>query len=243
MNPSDRKPNGSALEIITELDTAPPDRAAINRANAQYSTGPRTAAGKKSASLNALRHGLTGHTIVLPSEDLAAYQRHTQAFFDEHQPQGATESQLVQTLADTAWQLNRASALESNLFALGIADHSASIDASHPDAQAALAMAAAFLQHARAFNTLSAHSQRLSRIFERTLRLLREVQAERRHIEKRELERAADLAEMHQLEDRPYDPATDGFVFSNEQIEAYIQHRDRNERAHEASLYLFSARQ
>jgi hypothetical protein len=53
------------------------NRAAVNKANAQHSTGPRTAAGKQRSSLNALRHGLTGHTIVLPTEDHSAYQRHS----------------------------------------------------------------------------------------------------------------------------------------------------------------------
>ena len=237
MNPSNPNPGN------IDTESAPRDRAAINRENAQHSTGPRTADGKKRASLNALRHGLTGHTIVLPSEDLTAYQRHSQAFFDEYQPQGATETQLVQALADTAWQLNRVPSLEANLLSLGMADHSASIDASHPEAQAALAMAAAFVEHARAFNILSAHSQRLSRIFEKTLKTLRDLQADRRHNEKRDLERAANLAEMNQLENQPYDPTQDGFVFSNEQIETFIQHRDRNLRAREASHYLFAARQ
>lgn len=37
-----------------------PNRAEINRANAQHSTGPKTEAGKKQSSLNALRQGLTG---------------------------------------------------------------------------------------------------------------------------------------------------------------------------------------
>lgn len=36
----------------------PGERAAVNRANARGSTGPRTAAGKAAASRNALRHGL-----------------------------------------------------------------------------------------------------------------------------------------------------------------------------------------
>jgi hypothetical protein len=41
------------------------DRVAINRANSQHSTGPRTESGKQRSSLNALRHGLTARTAVL----------------------------------------------------------------------------------------------------------------------------------------------------------------------------------
>src|SRR5579864_119933 len=73
------------------------NRADANRANSKHSTGPRTPAGKQRSSLNALRHGLTGHTIVLPSEDLAAYQRHSKRWLDEFQPQGVLEEQLVQS--------------------------------------------------------------------------------------------------------------------------------------------------
>ena len=85
----------------------PTNRAAINRTNSQHSTGPRTAAGKQRSSLNAIRHGLTARTAVLSSEDLAAYQRHCRQFVDEYQPANATETQLVQDLADTSWRLNR----------------------------------------------------------------------------------------------------------------------------------------
>jgi hypothetical protein len=52
-----------------------PDRVATNGGHTQKSTGPRTPAGKQRSSLNALRHGLTGHIVVLPTEDQAAYQR------------------------------------------------------------------------------------------------------------------------------------------------------------------------
>jgi hypothetical protein len=37
-----------------------------NRENATRSTGPRTEAGKNRARLNGLRHGLSGHTVVMP---------------------------------------------------------------------------------------------------------------------------------------------------------------------------------
>src|SRR5713101_3709223 len=97
---------------------------ARNRANAQHSTGPKTEAGKQRSSLNALRHGLTGHTIVLPTEDMAAYQRFTKRFFDDLKPRGVIEEQLVQSIADTSWRLHRIPALENNLLALGFAEHS-----------------------------------------------------------------------------------------------------------------------
>lgn len=42
--------------------TSSPRRRRANRANALRSTGPRTAAGKRAASLNATRHGLSTHT-------------------------------------------------------------------------------------------------------------------------------------------------------------------------------------
>ena len=81
--------------------TAQIDRAEINRANSQYSTGPRTGTGKQRSSLNALRHGLTACTAVLPSENQAAYEQHHRQFLDEYQPANATETQLVKELADT----------------------------------------------------------------------------------------------------------------------------------------------
>jgi hypothetical protein len=114
-------------------------RAAVNKANAQHSTGPRTEAGKQRSSMNALRHGLTGQTVVLPTEDHSAYQRHSQSFLDEHQPKGATEAQLVQSLIDTAWRQNRAAAVETNLFSLGITEMEDSIQANHSGDETALA--------------------------------------------------------------------------------------------------------
>jgi hypothetical protein len=94
------------------------DRAAANRANSQHSTGPRIEAGKQRSSLNALRHGLTASTAVLPSEDPAAYEQHCRQFQNEYQPANPTETQLVQELADTSWRLNRIPLLEADLFAL-----------------------------------------------------------------------------------------------------------------------------
>src|SRR6267143_1604678 len=116
---------------ITDHDGA---RTARNRANAAHSTGPKTEAGKKRSSLNAYRHGLTGQTIILPAEDLDAYQAFTRTFFNDYKPVGTLEKQLVQSLADTSWRLNRVAALEHNLIALGFDEHQNSISTEHPEA-------------------------------------------------------------------------------------------------------------
>ena len=215
---------------------APSNRAAINRANAQKSTGPRTPAGKQRSSLNALRHGLTGHTVVLPTEDHAAYQRHSQSFLDEYRPKEATESQLVQSLIDSSWQLNRAAALETNLFSLGITEMEDRIRSNHPEAEAALAMAMAFRENNRAFANIGIYRQRLTRQFERTLVLLRQIQAERRTNEERQLDNAAKILKMHQDENLPYQPADDGFVFSKAEIESYIGREERWQQANDHDL-------
>src|SRR3954447_8491218 len=90
-----------------------------NQANAQLSTGPTTSEGKAKSSLNAVKTGLTGRTVLLSSEDAAAYQAHVERFREELQPVGEREAQLVQSLADTQWRLDRIPGLEFGLFALG----------------------------------------------------------------------------------------------------------------------------
>ena len=221
---------------MSPVSNDPTGRAAINRANSLHSTGPRTEAGKQRTRLNALRHGLTGHTIVLPAEDHAAYQRHSQSLLDECQPKGAIETQLVQSLVDTSWQLNRAASIETNLFSLGITELEDRIRASHPEAEAALALALAYREHNRAFANISIHRQRLTRQFERTLIQLRQIQAERRQAEERQLDKAAKILKMHKAQElsegiEPYNPAEDGFVFSTEEIETFLRRKERSRQA------------
>jgi hypothetical protein len=190
-----------------------PNRAEINRANAQHSTGPKTEEGKKIVSLNALRHGLTGQVVVMPDEDLEAYQRHVKSFADEYNPQGATEAQLAQALADASWRLNRAASLETNLLTLNGSTASGSFSA-------AVTAVAHLDSRVKTFNALSMHTQRLSRQFERTLDKLRELQQARRAQEQQDLEKVVDLTEIHQSKGETYRPSDDGFVFSEAQITA-----------------------
>jgi hypothetical protein len=102
-------------------------------------------------------------------------------------------------------------------------------------------MALSFRENVHAFTNLGIYGQRIARQFEQTLAQLREIQAERRQHEHDALDRAADLLEMHQEKELPYNPAQDGFVFSNDQIETFIQRCDRLSEASDASLERFDA--
>jgi len=207
-------PNGHLL--------SPAERAEINRANAQSSTGPRTETGKQRSSLNALHHGLTARTAVLPSQDAAAFERHTQQFLDEYRPATPTETHLVNELANTAWRLKRIPLLEADLLtrAADPSTSQAAIDFDIVDAHRLLA-------------NLGLHGHRLSRQFERTLVQLRQIQAERRETETQQLKKAADLLNMHEKQNLPYDPAEDGFVFTKDEVATFLRRRDRDQRAYQ----------
>jgi hypothetical protein len=203
-----------------------PSRTEINRANAQHSTGPKTEAGKRQSCLSALRHGLTGQIVVMPAEDLQAYQLHLKSFTDEYDPQGATEAHLVQAIADTSWRLNRVAALETNLITLGVAHANPRI-AAPQQIQDAMSIAAALESNSKALANLSMHSQRLSRQFERTVAQLRELQKSRRAQEEQQLENLVDIMEMYQAKGEAYEPSKDGFVFSQHRIDETILARNR----------------
>jgi hypothetical protein len=213
-----------------------PSRTKINRANSQHSTGPKTEAGKQRSSLNALRHGLTGQIVVMPTEDLAAYQSHLKSFEEEYVPQGATEANLVQALADCSWRLNRVAALETNLLTLGTT-HSSPIPDAPAQVQDALAIVAALESQSKALSNLSLHSQRLSRQFERTVAQLRDLQQTRRAREKNDLDNFLNVVEMYESKGETYLPSEDdGFVFSKPEIEQATRTRNR-ERLIQQTLY------
>src|SRR6266404_2138693 len=147
------------------------NRAETNRQNARKSTGPRTVAGKQRCSLNALRHALTVHTVVLPSD-----QVHT-----------------------------------------------------------ARAMAKVFREQSQAFANLTLYEHRLNVRFDKALKQLREMQEQRQRQELWVMPEAARLLKMHKAKGVPYNPVDDGFVFSERDVETYIQRENRKNEAYAAA--------
>jgi hypothetical protein len=81
---------------------------AANRANARKSTGPRTARGKLRVSLNALTHGLTAATAVLPFENRDHFEKFAAALRADLEPKGFLQALMVERLIELAWKLRRA---------------------------------------------------------------------------------------------------------------------------------------
>jgi hypothetical protein len=88
------------------------DRAAINRRNAQKSTGPRTPEGKSRSRFNALKHGMTAKTLVLPDEDADVLQMRIETWIADLQPQNDVEQYLVEHAVQFSWKLERADRAE-----------------------------------------------------------------------------------------------------------------------------------
>jgi low affinity Fe/Cu permease len=88
-----------------------------NQANAQYSTGPKTAEGKAISSRNNVRVGLTGDSFnVLAWEKQEEFDELLEDLRSEHKPATRTESLLVEKMAQSYWLSQRAAFLQKMCF-------------------------------------------------------------------------------------------------------------------------------
>ena len=77
-------------------------------------TGPRTPEGKARSSQNALKHGLRAAKPenAVPGEMRQAYRQLRAEFFYQYQPQGPTESTILDLVILATWQLRRIHEIE-----------------------------------------------------------------------------------------------------------------------------------
>jgi hypothetical protein len=142
-----------------------------NRNNALLSTGP-TEEGKKRSRLNALRHGLTGQVTTMTDEDRAAHDKLSKALTQSLAPEGAMEIQLAQRIATDSWRLNRASAIEDNLFALGLHENGGKLCLDNEQIDDALTTARVFTMESKQLQLLTLYEQRINRSIQKNLTML-----------------------------------------------------------------------
>jgi hypothetical protein len=190
-----------------------------NRANAQKSTGPVSAEGKAIASHNAVRSGLTGQTVLLKTDDVAAYDRLIERFTIKFQPFDDEERALVQDLADTEWRLARIAPLEASYLAMGRMELAAEVAAiEDPEQRDQILEAKAASAYAKELRNLTLQQSRLNR--HRTARTLelKALQDKRKERVRHQAFAASTYFREAVKDNLPFNPTDFGFEFSPEDM-------------------------
>jgi hypothetical protein len=221
----------AADETMVEqtTNTISPEKLAANQANAQASTGPRTEAGKSRSSLNAVKTGLTGRTVLLPTDDVAAYEAHILGWKQELRPVGMREAVVVQSIADSHWRTERITRLEFAIYAQGRVQFAEQFVAEQDHATAAqMIELQTYLTYERQLRNLSVQDTRLRRNRERDLEQLQNLQNARRsqfdHLSYTDrLDKAAELYDAALGVGNDFDPDEFGFDFS---LDTIVEHHE-----------------
>ena len=203
---------------------------AANQANAKLGTGPKTEKGKKTSSQNARRHGFTAQVTVMTEEDRIHHDAFVADLIADFAPVGAEETFLASSAAGEAWRLHGMRAHINNLVSIGHHDGTGDrYETQHPEIHTALTAATVVRDQAKELALLSLYEQRTLRAWEKYRAQLRALQAERKAKRAEELDIARKNSQLNKLQGLPYNPADDGFVFSNTEIDRYTEqyHRAR----------------
>jgi hypothetical protein len=83
------------------------ERDSLGRKKSFGHTGPKSPAGKNRAKLNALKHARNAKSKILPYEDIDQYEELVQDLYQDINPQGAIEADLVNQYVDSRWRSRR----------------------------------------------------------------------------------------------------------------------------------------
>jgi hypothetical protein len=210
---------------------------AANQANSQLSTGPKTTEGKAASSHNAVRTGLTGQTVLLPADDVEAYQKHVARFEAQFKPVTDREKELTQNLADTQWRLNRIFNLEQGIYALGSIEFAKLYENEDPSVRAGLIQTKTFTTYQRQFNNLCIQENRLRRHFAQDTAELEKLIRDREARRKADMASALNNMRNAKAEGLPFNPREIGFDFSTADLIAYHEAADRRQLVNQGAYY------
>ncbi len=210
-----------------------------NRANSQFSTGPRTEEGKRRSRFNAVKHNLYSKVHIATPEEIAAFEAHCAGYRKSLAPVGFEEQELAHAIAEDRWRLKRARAIENSIFARGIHDRSINFETGHTEINEALAEGQIWTEQAKFLTALTQFEQRIQRSIREHTAELKALQEARREAYNQSREEAILLAQLSESKGEIYDPAPDfadpsehgGFVFHAPSLNRYV---DRDMRLREA---------
>jgi len=189
-----------------------------NQANAQHSTGPRTEAGKVTSSRNALKHGLTAKTALMPDEDAEVHACFLAGMLDSYDPFNAAETALVEEMIDVQWRLRRASRFEVRILSAETLDM-------------------------KALNNMSLHAARLKRQYSATFKEFQELHRANRKLRDEQMKDAEVIQQADWALERPSTLADNGFDFTVEEVTKSVMLKHAVEQAKKTIVRYVQANQ
>lgn len=206
-------------------------RAEANQANAQLSTGPKTEEGKRITSHNALKTGLTGRTVLLPTDDADAFADHMARVDARYTPATDDERQLAENIGHLEWRLLRIPSLETGILAVGREEFADAYPDKPLHVRGTMIEAKVHLAYGKQLANLALQESRLTRQHEKQVAKLQAL------IEKRRAEHAHLLHELCNIyrdkleEKKPFIMSvfqSFGFEFSYDELkQAYFEREAR----------------
>ena len=200
---------------------------AANKANAQHSTGPKSAATRAVSSMNAIKTGLTSRTVLLPTEDALAYQQHLDREFKRLAPTTDEEKSLAQSIADANWRILRVVPLEASIWAVALikmGDLYPHI--TDPAERQSLIHGEIQLAYRKDFSNLALQERRLRKQAaddEAKLNAIREAQRAKHAAD---FSQGFGLYKVARRRNLPFDPALFGFVFTIQDCELHLKRQN-----------------
>jgi len=217
-----------------------PAQTAASIANSKLSTGPISDAGKQTVSANALNHGplnLDGPSpnpahVALPGEE-AAFAAHIESYRKTYAPANQPEQDLVRTLAESYWRLERAHKLENALFQQILKQDD------YKDLDPIAAQSLAWSNKATGLQRMALYAQRIQRTAEKTAAALKAMQQERKAAYNQAKDEAMSLTQLSLAGADKFDAALHfgaphlhgGFVYSIDEIKLALLRVSRLEDA------------
>jgi len=148
------------------------------RANGAKSHGPKTEAGRKISSRNAITHGLYSKGVVIAKESREQFQEMLDAYIQQFQPIGLVELDLVEEMVAAKWRQRRLWSIETDLIEDQVLMQTEKLDEKYSDydPHCPLSYAYAAFAESGSLPFLTRNESRLERTYSRALKFLLELQ-------------------------------------------------------------------
>ena len=176
------------------------------------------------ANFNASRDPVTGQAFIMTDTDYHAYYAFVKKYTAEFQPQTHSEQQMVRTIADTQWRINRSRAIECNLLSYQVSQLNNIVPSNNTESQTALTLARMAAGLTKELARLSLYEQRLNKLLESTMDRLEHIQSSRRSSHNESLKIAAAIRAMRQKQQQAWAPPDHGFHHTMDEIDAHLNY-------------------